>query len=77
VQPEFGSQYGKGFFFLATASKPTLRSTLSHIQRMPGILYSVVKRQGREPDPRLLLVPRLRMRGAIPLLRHMSSWRDA
>jgi hypothetical protein len=32
-----------------------------------------VKRPGREADRRHL-VPRLRMKGAVPILRHMPSW---
>jgi hypothetical protein len=39
--------------------------------------YSGVKQPGREADSHLHLMPRLRIRGAIPLFSHTSSWRGS
>jgi hypothetical protein len=47
--------------------RPTLGSTLSPIQWVPGALSLEIKRPGHEAD-HSHLVSRSRMRGAVPLL---------
>jgi hypothetical protein len=59
---------GRGRDYFANASRPSLGPTQSPIRWVTGSLSPGVKRS-------VYLVPRLRMRGAIPLLPHTSSWR--
>jgi len=65
-----------GIFLFTTASRQSLGPTQPLIQRVPGAFTPGVKRPSREGD-RLHQVPRLRMRGAIPLLFNTSSRRSA
>jgi hypothetical protein len=53
-----------GIFLFSAASKP-------------GGSFPEIKRTGRVADHSPPLVPRLRMRGAIPPLPNTSSWRGA
>jgi hypothetical protein len=46
----FDSQRGLGIFLFSTASRPTLGSTQSPIQWVPGAFSQRVKRSGREAD---------------------------
>jgi len=57
---------GPGIFLFAIASRPALGPTQPPIQWVPEALYLGKKRPGPEAD-HSNLVPRLRMRGAIPL----------
>jgi hypothetical protein len=68
----FESRQGLGIFPFCTASRPTLRPTQPPIQRVSGALSLGVKL-----TTHLYLVPRSRMRGAIPRLPHTPSWRGA
>jgi hypothetical protein len=63
----FDSRRGPGIFLFSTASRPALGPTQPPIKWVPGALSSGIKRPGREADhlPPLLM-PRSRMRGAIP-----------
>jgi len=45
------------------------------IQWVLGALYLGIERSQREADSSPHQMPKLRMRGAIPSLRHTSSWR--
>jgi hypothetical protein len=68
-----GSFPGRGKIFLfSTASRPALGPT-----QPPGALSLRIKRQGREADHHLHLVPRSRMVELIRSLPHMSSWHDS
>jgi hypothetical protein len=62
AESEVDSQQRQGIFLFPTAPSP--------VQRVPGL-----KRPVNEVDYYLHLVPRLRMRGSVPLLFHMSLWR--
>jgi hypothetical protein len=69
LDDESQSWQGLGKFLFNTVFRPTLGSTQSPIQRVPGALSLRVKRPGREANqspPYLLLGPR--MRWAIPPL---------
>jgi hypothetical protein len=44
---------------------------------IPGALYLRQSNRGMKLTTHLHLVPRSRMRGAIPSLHNMSSWRGA
>jgi len=57
-----------GIFLFTTVSRPALGPTEPPIQWAPVALSLGVKRLEREADPHLHLVPRSRMRGAIPPL---------
>jgi hypothetical protein len=57
----------EGIFLFATASTPALGQAQPPIKWVLAILFSGVKRPGRETD-HFCLVPKLRMRGAIPPL---------
>jgi hypothetical protein len=73
-----GSSAGRGWEFLfTTASSPALGQTQPPIRCVPGALFLGVKRQEREAITHLHLVPRPRMRGAIPPLPNTPSWRGA
>jgi len=61
-----------GFFLFTTVSRPVLGPTQPPVQWIPGALSLGVKRPGREAD-HLHLVPRSRMRGAIPPLPNTPS----
>jgi len=56
------------FFLFAAASRPVLGPTQPPIQCLPETLSPGVKRPGRELTIYLRVVPRLRMRGAVPPL---------
>jgi len=60
-----------------TASRMALGSNQPPIQWVPEALSLGAKRPGHEADHSSQLVPRSRMRGAIPPLHNMSSWRGA
>jgi hypothetical protein len=70
----FDSRRGLGIFLFITASRTALGPTQPPIQWVPGALSLGVKRRGRETD-HLHLVPRKRMRGAIPPIpQHVMAW---
>jgi hypothetical protein len=64
----------EGIFIFATASRPAVGPTQPPIRWVPAAVKLKVKWAGREAD-HSLLIPTLRMHGAIPVLTHMSPWR--
>jgi hypothetical protein len=64
----FGCRGGLGIFLFSTASKLFLGPTQAPIEWIPGALSPGVKREGVKLTTHILLVPRSRMRGAIPPL---------
>jgi hypothetical protein len=59
---------GKEFGLSSTASRPALRQT----QRLG---YCILDTEGRESDHSSFSTAKVKNGGAVPLLRHMSSWR--
>jgi len=64
----FDSQWGLGIFLFTTTSRMALRPTQPPIQWVPGALSLGVKWPECEADTHLHLVPRSRVRRAIPTL---------
>jgi len=62
------------FFFFCKGSRPGLGPTQRSVQWVQKAVSLGVERPGRESDHHHLL-PSLIMRGAIPLLPHVLSWR--
>jgi hypothetical protein len=71
--PGFNSQQGKIFLF-STVSRPTLGPTHPPIQWVLGALSLGVKQQGLEAEHSPPSSAEVKKGGAIPPLRHMSSW---
>jgi hypothetical protein len=69
------SRRGMGIFFLWTTFRPAPEPTQPPIQWVSGELTPGVKWPGVKLTTHLLLVPRSRMRGAIPPPPNTSSWR--
>jgi hypothetical protein len=69
LSSRFDSRRGLGIFLFTTASRTALGLTQPRIQWVPGALSLGVKWLGREVD-HIHLVPRSRIRGAIPILPH-------
>jgi hypothetical protein len=67
-RPGFNSRQGQGYFLIATTARPALEPTQTRIQWVlgGGGLPSLLKRPGREAATHIQLVPRLRIRGAMP-----------
>jgi hypothetical protein len=59
---------GIGNFFFTTASRPALEPTQPSVQWVPVALSLGVKRRGVKLTTHVHVVPRSRMRGAIPSL---------
>jgi hypothetical protein len=72
----FEYRQGKIFLFL-TASRPAPGPTQAPIQWVSGAQYLGVKRLGREADDSSPSGAEIKNGGAIPPLRHMSSWHSA
>jgi hypothetical protein len=72
----FDSRWGLGIFLFTIASRTALGPT-QPIKWVPGALSLGVKRRGVKLNTHLHLVPRSRMRGAIPPLPNKPSWRGA
>jgi hypothetical protein len=66
----FESRQVLGIFLFTTVSRTAVGPTQPPIQWVPGALSLGVKWPGREATTHLHLVPRSRMRGAIPPLPH-------
>jgi len=74
---EFNSQWGLGISLFSTTSRPALGPTHPPTLWVPESLSPGVKQPGLEVDHHLLLGPRSRMCGAIPLPSSTFSWHGA
>jgi hypothetical protein len=64
-RPGFDSRQGQAIFVYTTTSRPTLGSTLSPIQRVPGALSTEIRRSEREAEHSLPTSAEVKNGGAI------------
>jgi hypothetical protein len=70
----FSSRQGQGISVFPKMSVRVAFPIQPPVERLPQALSLEAKRPESEADHSLLLVPRLRILGAIPDLTHMPSW---